>query len=119
MIAEESVEREQIQLVAEDPSTQITFTLPDGPPPDELRVEGEGSEEMNIEQVRAFLQMKWDLFQGFSEEMKSALRTEKLDEVNKVLGGMKVEEAEAVVGQMQEGGMLSFRRVKRTSKGCS
>ena len=41
--------------------------------------------------------------------MKRALRTEKLDEVNKVLGGMKVEEAEQVVELMQEGGMLSFR----------
>ena len=109
MIAEESVGREQIQLVAEDPSTQITFNLPDGPPPTELRVEGEGAQDMDIEQVRAFLQMKWDIFEGFDEEMKRALRTEKLDEVNKVLGGMKVEEAEQVVELMQEGGMLSFR----------
>ncbi|CAD6588310.1 MAG: hsp90 co-chaperone Cdc37 [Tremellales sp. Tagirdzhanova-0007] len=108
MIAEESVEREQIQLVAEDPSTQITFNLPDGPPPDDLRIEGEGAEEMDVEQVRAFLQMKWETFEGFDEEMKTALRTEKLEEVNKILGQMTVEEAERVVGLMQEGGMLSF-----------
>jgi cell division cycle protein 37 len=38
-----------------------------------------------------------------------ALQTEKLDEVNKVLGRMKVAEAESVVELMQEGGMLSFR----------
>ena len=109
MIAEESVEREQIQLVAEDPSMEITFNLPDGPPPDDLRIEGEGSETMDIDQVRAFLQMKWEIFEGFPEDLRIALKSEKLDEVNKVLGKMKVADAEAVVGSMQEGGMLSFR----------
>ncbi|CAD6585815.1 MAG: hsp90 co-chaperone Cdc37 [Tremellales sp. Tagirdzhanova-0007] len=108
MIAEESVEREQIQLVAEDPSMTISFNIPEGPPPEELRVEGEGAEDMDIEQVRAFLQMKWEIFEGFPETLKKALRTEKLDEVNVVLGGMKVDEAEKVVESMQEGGMLSF-----------
>ncbi len=117
MIAEESVDREQIQLVAEDPSMRISFNLPDGPPPAELRVEGEGSEEMDIEQVRAFLQMKWDTFEGFDEVMKRALRTEKLDEVNEVLGGMKVDEAEKVVELLQEGGMLSFRWVPTDPEG--
>ena len=112
MIAEESIEREQIQLVAEDPSMQISFNLPDGPPPVDLRIEGEGAEEMDLEQVRAFLQMKWETFEGFSEEFKSALKTEQLAEVNKVLGSMKVQEAEEVVGKMQEGGMLSFRLVE-------
>jgi cell division cycle protein 37 len=107
--AEESSEREQIQLVAEDPSMEITFNLPDGPPPDDLRIEGEGSEELDMEQVRAFLERKWEIFEGFDEKLKIALRSEKLEEVNKVLGGMKVPEAEEVVGLMQEGGMLSFR----------
>ncbi|WVR04327.1 hypothetical protein IAU60_001327 [Kwoniella sp. DSM 27419] len=110
LIAEEEAagEREQIQLVAEDPSMTIGFNLPDGPPPDDLRLEGEGTEEMDIEQVKAFLQRKWDIFQSFPESLKSALKTESLDEVNKVLGKMKVAEAEDVVGLMQEGGMLSF-----------
>lgn len=44
-------EAEQIQLVAEDPNVKIGFNLPDGPPPADLRVEGEGSEEMDIEQA--------------------------------------------------------------------
>jgi hypothetical protein len=44
-------EAEQIQLVAEDPNVKIGFNLPDGPPPADLRVEGEGSEQMDIEQV--------------------------------------------------------------------
>jgi len=57
IIAEEAAagEVEQIQLVAEDPSVNIGFNLPDGPPPADLRVEGEGSEEMDIEQVSAVL----------------------------------------------------------------
>ena len=118
IIAEESVEREQIQLVAEDPNMTISFNLPDGPPPDELRVEGEGAEEMDMEQVRAFLERKWEIFEGFDEVMKGALRTESLDEVNKVLAGMKVSEAEEVVGLMQEGGMLSFRCVGQSLLSC-
>jgi len=106
---ESSQDREQIQLVAEDPSTQIGFNIPDGPPPADLRIEGEGSEELDMEQVRAFLERKWEIFEAFPEKFKDALKTEKLDEVNKVLGDMKVEEAEEVVGLLQEGGMLSFR----------
>nr|XP_019047570.1 cell division cycle protein 37 [Kwoniella bestiolae CBS 10118]OCF26500.1 cell division cycle protein 37 [Kwoniella bestiolae CBS 10118] len=110
MIAEEAAagEREQIQLVAEDPSMEIGFNLPDGPPPEDLRLEGEGTEEMDIEQVKAFLQRKWDIYQGFNENFRNALKTEKLDEVNKLLGKMKVAEAEEVVELLQEGGMLSF-----------
>lgn len=64
---------------------------------------------VNASQVRAFLQRKWDIFQQFPEKFRAALQTEKLDEVNKVLGRMKVAEAESVVELMQEGGMLSFR----------
>jgi cell division cycle protein 37 len=101
-------ETEQIQLVAEDPSMQITFNLPDGPPPENLRVEGEGAEELDMDQVRAFLMRKWEIFEGFPEGLKVALKSEKLEEVNKVLGRMKVAEAEEIVGLMQEGGMLSF-----------
>lgn len=109
LISEEQEDREQIQLVAQDPNMTIAFNLPDGPAPDDLRLEGEGSEELDIEQVRAFLNRKWEIFQGFDEKLKQALLTEKLDEVNKVLGKMKVPEAENVVELMQEGGMLSFR----------
>lgn len=111
MIAEEAAagEREQIQLVAEDPSMTISFNLPDGPPPEEIKLEGEGTEELDLEQVRAFLQRKWEIFESFNPKLKAALKTEKLDEVNKVLAKMKVAEAEEVVELMQEGGMLSFR----------
>ncbi|RSH90129.1 hsp90 co-chaperone Cdc37 [Saitozyma podzolica] len=105
MMAEEPEpeEREQIQLVAEDPSLTISFNLPDGPPPADLRLEGPGTEEMDVEVVREFLQRKWDIFESFKPELKQALKTEKLDEVNKVLARMKVPEAEEVVEKMQEG----------------
>ena len=109
MIEEEAAEeKEQIQLVAEDPNMTIGFSVPDGPPPENLTVEGEGSEELDVEQVRAWLQRQWEIFDGFPENLKVALKSEKLDEVNKVLAKMKVAEAEEVVGLMQEGNMLSF-----------
>ena len=110
MIAEEgSQEREQIQLVAEDPNMTIQFNLPEGPPPEDLRVEGEGSEELDMDQVRAYLERKWEIFEDFPEDLRVAMKTEKLDEVNKVLAKMKVVDAEMAVELMQEGGMLSFR----------
>lgn len=110
MAAEEEAmgEREQIQLVAEDPNLTIGFNLPEGPPPEDLRLEGPGTEELDVEQVRAYLQRKWDIFQSFPPAFKTALQTEKLDEVNKVLGRMKVAEAEPLVELLQEAGMLSF-----------
>ncbi|EJT51074.1 hsp90 co-chaperone Cdc37 [Trichosporon asahii var. asahii CBS 2479] len=109
-LAEEEgpAEREQIQLVAEDPNMKIGFNIPDGPPPAELRIEGEGAEELDMEQVRAFLQHKWELFESFPPAFKDALKTESLDEVNKQLGKMSVADAEDVVEKLQEGGMLSF-----------
>ncbi len=101
-------EREQIQLYAEDPNMKIGFNVPDGPPPADLRIEGEGADQLDMDQVRAFLQRKWEIFEAFPADFKKALQTEKLDEVNKVLGKMSVAEAEDVVGLLQEGGMLSF-----------
>ena len=46
---------EQIQLVPENPGTTISFIVPDGPPPEELRLEGPGTEDLeslDIERVR-------------------------------------------------------------------
>ena len=110
LMAEDKEEREQIQLVAEDPSMQIGFNIPDGPPPAEIRLEGEGADELDFDQVRAFLERKWEIFESFPANLKEALKTEKLDEVNKVLARMKVAEAEEVVGLLQEGGMLTSGR---------
>lgn len=103
-----SGEREQIQLVATDPNMTIDFNIPDGPPPEDFRLEGEGAEELDVEQVRAWLQRKWEIFKGFPPQFQDALRTENLDKVNKVLGNMTVSEAEKIVELLQEGGMLSF-----------
>lgn len=102
-------ERETIQLVAEDPSVEIGFNVPDGPPPENLVLEGEGVEDMNIDEVRAFLQQKWELWESFPQQLKEAMKSENLEAVNKVLDKMSVEEGEEVVEKMQVGGMLSFR----------
>jgi len=109
--AEEAENRggtEQIQLVPENTDQTISFNVPDGPPPENLVLEGPGTEGMNIEEVRRVLQMRWDLFEGFSEEMREALRSGTLDRVNKVLGAMPVDEAEQLVSQLDMAGILNF-----------
>jgi len=99
---------EQIQLVPENPDAEITFNVPDGPPPDEIKLEGPGSENMQIEEVRKALQLQWDVFNGFEDNMKAALKSQKLDAVNKVLGSMGIEDAERVVELLQISGILNF-----------
>jgi cell division cycle protein 37 len=100
--------REQIQLVASDPSTVISFEVPDGPPPETLEVTGEGSEQFDPVLVREFLQKRWEIYDSFPVGLKKALATKSLEGVNKVLGKMAVEEAEEVVEKLQESGILSF-----------
>lgn len=81
---------EQIQLHAVDPNTKITINIP-----------AAGSQDPTEIQARK-------VFESFSPDLQKALATESLDEVNKVLGNMSVEEAEVVVEQLGEGGMLSL-----------
>lgn len=90
---------EQIQLVAEGGAT-ISFNVPQGPPPETIELQGEGTEDLDPVEVRAWLLRQWDLFDSFSEPMKKALRAESLDQVNKVLGKMSVEEAEQIVSSL-------------------
>lgn len=99
---------EQIQLFPENPSSSITFNVPDGPPPETITLSGPGTEDLDPEEVRKALQMRWDVFSGLSAEMQEALKEGTLDGVNKVLGAMKVEEAEEVVNLLDVGGILSF-----------
>jgi cell division cycle protein 37 len=99
---------EQIQLVAENPDTTISFNVPDGPPPENLVLEGPGTEGMDIEEVRKALQMRWDLFCGLPEDLQEALKTGDLAVVNKVLGNMPVSEAENAVKALDMSGILSF-----------
>ena len=70
---------EQIQLHAMEPGTVINIRIP---PKDDESEEGK---------------MAREIFEGFSPKMKKALESESLDEVNKVLGDMKVPEAEDYV----------------------
>ena len=99
---------EQIQLVAENPDTKIGFNVPDGPPPEQLQLEGPGFENVSVEEVRKALQMQWDIFSGFDERLQAALKAQSIEEVNKVLGAMKVSEAEEVVRLLDISGILSF-----------
>ncbi|GAA5983574.1 hypothetical protein JCM5350_004869 [Sporobolomyces pararoseus] len=99
---------EQIQLVPASENQVITFEIPDGPPPENLEITGEGSEDLDPEMVKQFLQKRWDIFESFPKNLKKALGEKSLEKVNKVLGKMSVEDAEEVVGQLQEAGILSF-----------
>ncbi|KAF6820677.1 SNF2 family domain-containing protein [Colletotrichum musicola] len=81
---------EQIQLHAVEPGTEIKITIP---PKD--------SEDPAAKEGRA-------IFEAFSPEFQKALESGSLDEVNKVLGEMKVDEAEDIVGKLGEAGILSL-----------
>lgn len=99
---------EQIQLVPENPDQSITFNVPDGPPPEKIQLEGPGLEGVDPEEVKKALQMRWDVFQSFSKSMQKALASQSLEKVNKVLGLMKVNEAEEVVRLLDMAGILNF-----------
>ncbi|KAK3692255.1 Cdc37 N terminal kinase binding-domain-containing protein [Podospora appendiculata] len=83
---------EQIQLHAVEPGTVINIRIP--------AKESEDAEEKAGRKI----------FEAFKPELRKALETGSLDEVNKVLGKMSVEEAEDVVGKLGE--------VSRTHSPC-
>lgn len=99
---------EQIQLVAEDPSTVISFEVPEGPAPEKIQLEGESTESLDPERVRDYLDQRWKIFTSFEKDLQEALKTRELEKVNKVLGNMKVERAEEVVGLLDQAGILNF-----------
>ncbi|KAJ3839090.1 Cdc37 N terminal kinase binding-domain-containing protein [Lentinula raphanica] len=106
---EESAEgKEQIQLVPESPDQTISFNVPSGPPPETIVLEGPGTEDMDIEEVRKALQFRWDVFCTFPENLQKALEENSLENVNKVLADMDVAEAEGVVQNLDIAGILSF-----------
>jgi cell division cycle protein 37 len=70
---------EQIQLHAVDPGTAISISVPSADPQTE--------EERQAREI----------FESFPLDMQQALETKELDEVNKVLGKMKVSDAEKIV----------------------
>lgn len=83
---------EQIQLHAVDPNTSIHIVVP----PEESANEDD-------KQAR-------QIFETFPPGLQRALETGKLDRINEVLGKMSVEEAEEVVEQLGNGGMLSVEQ---------
>jgi cell division cycle protein 37 len=90
---------EQIQLHAMEPGTVIQIRIP---PKDATDEEGK---------------MARELFETFSPEMQRALESESLDQVNKVLGDLKVPEAEDYVekfGQVSR----AFGRIACERKGA-
>jgi cell division cycle protein 37 len=92
---------EQIQLHAVDPNTEITITVPRPIPTDlseSSSVPPPPPEEMQARRT----------FEAFPPGLQRALESGKLDEVNKVLGKMSVEEAEEVVAALGETGMLNL-----------
>ncbi|KAF8312924.1 hypothetical protein DL93DRAFT_2059573 [Clavulina sp. PMI_390] len=100
---------EQIQLVAENPGTVISFSVPDGPPPANIKLEpSPETEGLDIEEVRKWLQMQWDIFQTFDPKMQKALKANSLEAVNKVLARMNIEDAESAVEKLQMAGILNM-----------
>ncbi|KAI1200076.1 Cdc37 N terminal kinase binding-domain-containing protein [Nemania serpens] len=81
---------EQIQLHAVEPGTEIKIQIPAANSEDEAEKHGR------------------EIFEGFAPDMRKALESGSLDAVNKVLGEMKVPEAEEVVGLLSEAGILSL-----------
>jgi cell division cycle protein 37 len=75
---------EQIQLHAVDPGTKINIQIPPEHSEDPVEVEAR------------------KLYNAFPPGLQRALESGSLDEVNKVLGKMSVEEAEEIVGQLGE-----------------
>ena len=86
---------EQIQLHAVEPGTTISISVP---PKD--------SENPEEQAARA-------IFESFDPKMRAALETGSLDEVNKVLGDLKVDVAEDLVGKFGEVRTSFFCRTYR------
>jgi cell division cycle protein 37 len=79
---------EQIQLHAVNPGQKINISIPDPNDPEDVEARR--------------------IFESFPPGLQRALESGELDEVNKVLGRMSVEEAEEVVEKLGDGGMLSM-----------
>ncbi|KAI1104659.1 hypothetical protein F4804DRAFT_332068 [Jackrogersella minutella] len=80
---------EQIQLHAVEPGTEIKIRIPPETSKDETETRGR------------------KIFDGFSPDMQEALKSGSLDKVNQVLGRLKVEDGEEIVGLLSEAGILS------------
>jgi len=90
---------EQIQLHAVDPNTTINISVPPKTP-----TATASEEEQTVEKESR------ELFEAFPPGLQRALESGTLDEVNKVLAKMSVEEAEEIVEKLGQGGMLSLEQ---------
>ncbi|KAL7902308.1 hypothetical protein HDV63DRAFT_399404 [Trichoderma sp. SZMC 28014] len=81
---------EQIQLHAVEPGTTIQIQVPPSV-----------SDDADAQAARK-------IYDSFDPEMRQALETGDLDEVNKVLGNMKIDDAEELVGLFGEANILSL-----------
>jgi len=88
----EGVGVETIQLQAVEPGTSININVPPS-----------NSDDPATQDSRK-------VFESFPPGLQRALESGNLDEVNKVLAKMSVEEAEEIVGMLGEGGMLSLEQ---------
>ncbi|OAX81675.1 hypothetical protein ACJ72_03979 [Emergomyces africanus] len=86
----ESAAVEQIQLHAVDPNTKLNIKIP-------------SPESTDPESAAAM-----EIFNAFPPDLQRALKSESLDEVNKVLGKMSVEEAEDIVEKLGASGILTM-----------
>lgn len=87
-----SADVEQIQLHAVEPGTEIHINVPQPDSADEIE------------------QRAREVFERFPPGLQRALESGSLERVNEVLGKMSVGEAEEVVEQLGEGGMLSLEQ---------
>ncbi|KAK4149613.1 Cdc37 N terminal kinase binding-domain-containing protein [Chaetomidium leptoderma] len=86
--AKQAVEQDQLYPVGQNSSIRI-------------QVPSVESEDMEVKKARA-------IFEQFTPEMRAALESGSLDEVNKVLGEMGVSEAEKMPSLLDEAGCLSI-----------
>ena len=100
---------EQIQLHAVEPGTVINIRVPPTVEQLKMDVAKEAGAEAEIDPADlAAAKHARDIFEGFAPEMRQALESGSLDKVNEVLGRMKIDEAEALVGEFGEAGILSL-----------
>lgn len=84
-------ENQEIQIKSLDEDTKLVVNLPD-------------SKSENPEEIQ-----RYESFQKLPKEMQDALKTESLDEVNKVFHGMPIAEAEAILEIFEECGVIGVQ----------
>jgi cell division cycle protein 37 len=98
---EGSGDKEQIQLHAVDPNTKISFNIP-APIPHDL-AEKSDAPPPTAEEIAAR-----SIFESLPPNLQRAIETDSLDEVNRVLGKMALDDAEEIVGKLGDSGIISM-----------